>query len=160
MPEFLTHIIIFLAFFLTLGTASAQAGYSMTFFNNRLQEWQNRIPAGGKVPEIFLGGFFGVVAILGWDHAYGLVSQYLAANPITDIIGLFLAAGLFFLLFLFGAFVAFVGKESATVFYLPGNWEGWAKDSDGDGDIDEDDLRGSTMRDRDWETDQRPKIGR
>lgn len=140
------YLFIFIALFLIMGTAAAQAGYSMKFWGNKLQNWQQRIPLGNRVPELFIGLVFGSIALWGWDHAYGLVLKYVEAFPITTVITLFVGAAVFGVLLLFASFVAFVGKESATVFYLPGNWEGWAKDSDGDGDIDEDDLRKSSMR--------------
>ena len=140
------YLIIFIVLFLIFGTLAAQAGYSMTFFNNRLQSWQKKIPLGNRIPEFLIGLGFGAIALWGWDHAYELVAQWVKMFPITNLASLFIAGALFSSIFYFAAFVSFVGKESATVFYLPGNWYGWSKDSDGDGDIDEDDARNSSMR--------------
>ena len=140
------YLYIFIALFIIMGTAAAQAGFSMSFSNNKFQKWQNSIAGGNRIPELFIGLTFGGVALWGWDKVGGLVLKYVEAYPITTVFTLFVGAGVFLALLLFAGFVAFVGKESATVFYLPGNWYGWSKDSDGDGDIDEDDARNSSMR--------------
>lgn len=144
MDIFLT----FLAFFVFFGIASAQAGYSFKFFNNKLQDWQNKIPLGNRIPEFAIAIMFGIVAIYGWDDATSMIHHYTSAFPVDSVNSLLITCLIFFVFF-FGISVvaAFVGKESATVYYLPGNWDtGWTRDDDGDGDIDFDDGRKSTMR--------------
>lgn len=142
----MSFLYIFLGLFLFFAIASAQAGFSMKFFDNRLQNWQNKIPLGNRIPEFSIALVFGCIALWGWDNRLGLVEQYITAHPITSVALLFIAAGVFFGLLLVAGAIAFFGKESATVFYLPGNWEGWSKDSNEDGVITEEDARNSTMR--------------
>jgi len=140
------YLSIFLILFLVMGFLSAQAGYSMTFQNNKWQKWQAFATWGGKVPEIVLGAVVGAVALVGFDYRFNLVEKFTTAFPIDGIDMLLMAFSVFFVIYLFVSFVSFVGKESATVYQLIGNWWGWTKDTNNDGVINEDDLRNNTMR--------------
>ena len=141
------YLITFIVLFLIMGFAASQAGYSFGVSDDKYQKWQKQFPLGNRVPEFFVGLMFGGIALWGWDNKFNLVQRYVESFPITSVSLLFLVGMIFFVLLSLASFISFVGKESATVFYLPGNWrKGWNKDSDGDGDIDVDDLRKSTMR--------------
>jgi len=121
---------ILLGLFLWFGFWSGQAGYSLKFFDNKLQSWQQKIPLGNRIPEFIIGLTFGLIATYGWHKVFGFGEWWIA--PIVLLIT---------------SFISLVGKESATVFYLPHNWRvGIWKDSNGDGVVDVNDMRKSSMR--------------
>jgi len=120
------YIFLFLGLFLWLAFWSAQSGYSMKFLNNKLQDWQRKIPSGNRIPELVLALTIGSVGAWGWGRLF---------PDIPVLWGVALWAAL--------SIISFGGKESATWGYL--NWEGHTKDKDGDGVITDADGRDSTM---------------
>lgn len=102
---------------------SAQAGRS---FPDWLSGWQDRWSWGSEVPEFTIAVSIGCLGIWGGDR-------------LTDIPALWLIA----MWFVFIG-ISYAGKQSGTWAYL--NHEGYEKDDNGDGVVDELDGRQSTLR--------------
>lgn len=125
------YILLFFALFIWFAFWSAQAGRSMASISEKLDNWQNKSSFMAAVPEIIIALSIGAVALWGWREVFTLnLWGSCAVYPV------FCA-------------VAYMGKQSATWGFL--NHEGHTKDNNGDGVIDENDGRQSTMRKiNDW----------
>ncbi len=128
--------IIFIALFIWFAFWSSQAGYSFSFFDNKFQDWQQKIPFGNRIPEAIIALSIGSIGIWGWD----LILLKFGINiPALPIIIAWMSL----------SFISLSGKESGTWAYL--NHEGYSTDSNGDGKVDNLDGRKSTLRGwNDW----------
>lgn len=146
------YFLLFICLWLWFCFWSSQAGYSMTFWGNRLQTWQQKIPYGGKIPEIVIAlSIAGSGFYLDWK----LFEAITAFETLWQIkfgwyFVVILSLG-FIVKYLISSLIALGGKESGTWAYLPGSYDGYKKDTNEDGVIDNKDGRMSTLRKwNDW----------
>lgn len=110
---------------------SAEAGASLPWS----KKWQNSFLK--TVPELVIAATISICALVFWNSFFPMSYDW----AIT-------------LFFIFGT-ISFLGKESATWAYL--TWEGYTKDKNNDGVIDDQDGRDSTMRE--WNDALAAKLG-
>lgn len=111
---------IYALIILWFGFWSAGAGGSIPWLKKLLDEGADWL---SESPEFIIALSIANVAVYGWDTPAGWVT---------------------WLVFALSAVVAYAGKQSGTWAYL--NWEGFNKDVNKDGVVDEKDGRDSTLR--------------
>lgn len=100
----MAYLILFIVLFFWFGFWSAQAGRTISYVNEKLDDWQDKNKLYEKVPEIIIGSTIGLIGVWGWDKLFNLEPS------------------MFIVMFVLGSLIAYGGKESATWAYL--NWEG------------------------------------
>jgi hypothetical protein len=119
-------LLLFICFYVWFAFWSAQAGFSIHFWGGKLQNWQNKIPLGKKIPELVLAASIASIGLYVWSHILPDLQVYTYAAMWFGF-----------------ALISYLGKESATVGYL--EWEGSTKDENKDGVVDNKDARRNTL---------------
>lgn len=103
------------------GYWSAESGASFPWS----KAWQSKASVLTELPELIIALSIASIAAWGWGELFGLS---LVASAVV---------------FFVSAVIAYAGKQSATWAYL--KWEGFTKDRNKDGVIDNKDARNSTL---------------